>query len=91
MTPGPPATEDVFGQLAAMRVIPVVVLDDSVAAVPLAGALADAGLPCAEITRTAAGDWPPTPWTGTTYSAPSARAGSTPGESTPGRPRPPPT
>src|SRR5215472_15521606 len=36
-----------------MRVIPVVVLDDSAAAAPLA----DAGLPCAEITlRTAAGE-----------------------------------
>ena len=57
MTPGPPGTEDVFGQLAAMRVIPVVVLDDSAAAAPLAGALADAGLPCAEITlRTVAGE-----------------------------------
>ena len=57
MTPGPPATEDVFGQLAIMRVIPVVVLDDSAAAAPLADALADAGLPCAEITlRTAAGE-----------------------------------
>jgi len=57
MTPGPPAAEDVFGQLATMRVIPVVVLDDSAAAAPLAGALADAGLPCAEITlRTAAGE-----------------------------------
>jgi 2-dehydro-3-deoxyphosphogluconate aldolase/(4S)-4-hydroxy-2-oxoglutarate aldolase len=53
MTPGPPATEGVFGQLAAMRVVPVVVLDDSAAAAPLAGA----GLPCAEITlRTAAGE-----------------------------------
>jgi len=57
MTSGPPATGDVFGQLATMRVIPVVVLDDSAAAAPLAGALADAGLPCAEITlRTAAGE-----------------------------------
>jgi 2-dehydro-3-deoxyphosphogluconate aldolase / (4S)-4-hydroxy-2-oxoglutarate aldolase len=57
MTSGPPDTGDVFGQLAAMRVIPVVVLDDSAAAAPLAGALADAGLPCAEITlRTAAGE-----------------------------------
>lgn len=56
MTPGPSATEDVFGQLAAMRVIPVIVLDDSAAAAPLAAALADGGLPCAEITlRTAAG------------------------------------
>jgi 2-dehydro-3-deoxyphosphogluconate aldolase/(4S)-4-hydroxy-2-oxoglutarate aldolase len=57
MTLGPPATEHVFGQLAAIRIIPVVVLDDSAAAAPLAGALADAGLPCAEITfRTAAGE-----------------------------------
>ena len=57
MTSGAPTTGDVFGQLAAMRVIPVVVLDDSAAAAPLAGALADAGLPCAEITlRTAAGE-----------------------------------
>ena len=57
MTPGPPAPEDVFGQLATIRVIPVVVLDDSTAAAPLAGALADGGLPCAEITlRTAAGE-----------------------------------
>ena len=56
MTPGPSATEDVFGQLATIRVIPVIVLDDSAAAAPLAGALAEAGLPCAEITlRTAAG------------------------------------
>jgi 2-dehydro-3-deoxyphosphogluconate aldolase/(4S)-4-hydroxy-2-oxoglutarate aldolase len=56
MTPGASATDDVFGQLAAMRVIPVIVLDDSAAAAPLAGALADGGLPCAEITlRTAAG------------------------------------
>jgi len=57
MTPGPSVTGDVFGQLATMRVIPVIVLDDSAAAAPLAGALADAGLPCAEITlRTAAGE-----------------------------------
>src|SRR5215510_4772898 len=57
MTPGPPATEDVFGQLATIRIIPVIVLDDSAAAAPLADALVDAGLPCAEITlRTAAGE-----------------------------------
>jgi hypothetical protein len=42
MTPGSPATEDVFGRLAAMRVIPLVVLDDSAAAAPLA----NVGLPC---------------------------------------------
>lgn len=57
MTPGSPATEDVFGQLAAIRVIPVVVLEDSAAAAPLARALAHAGLPSVEITlRTAAGE-----------------------------------
>ena len=33
MTSGPPAAEEVFGQLAAMRVIPVVVLDDSAQAI----------------------------------------------------------
>jgi 2-keto-3-deoxy-6-phosphogluconate aldolase len=43
MTPGPPAAEDVVGQLAAMRVIPVVVLDDGAAAAPLTDVLADAG------------------------------------------------
>jgi hypothetical protein len=42
MTPGPPATEDVVGRLAAMCVIPIVVLDDSAAAAQLAGTLADA-------------------------------------------------
>ena len=49
MTSGPPAAEDVFGQLATMRVIPVVVLDDSAAAAPLAAALADAGLPGGDV------------------------------------------
>lgn len=34
MTPGAPAAEDVFGQLAAMRVIPVVVLDDGAPCCP---------------------------------------------------------
>jgi hypothetical protein len=34
MTPGAPAAEDVLGQLAAMRVIPVVVLDDSALCCP---------------------------------------------------------
>jgi len=28
MTPAPPATGDVFGQLALVRIIPVVVLDE---------------------------------------------------------------
>jgi len=57
MTPAPPRSEEVFGRLAAVRVIPVVVIDDGAAAAPLADALADAGLPCAEITlRTPAGE-----------------------------------
>jgi hypothetical protein len=34
MTPGAPAAEDVFGQLAVMRVIPVVVLDDGALCCP---------------------------------------------------------
>ena len=34
MTPGAPVAEDVFGQLAAMRVIPVVVLDDGALCCP---------------------------------------------------------
>ena len=38
-----PRLDNLFGQLAAMRVIPVVVLDNSAAAAPLVGALADAG------------------------------------------------
>ena len=42
-------------QLAAARLVPVVVLDDAAHAGPLAGALAEGGLPVAEVTfRTAA-------------------------------------
>jgi hypothetical protein len=36
MTSGSPATEDVLGRLAAIRVIPAVVLDDRAATAPLA-------------------------------------------------------
>lgn len=51
------ANADVLDQIAALRVIPVVVLDDAADAVPLADALAGAGLRCAEVTlRTVAGE-----------------------------------
>lgn len=55
MTATKTMTEDVTPRLRRLRVIPVIVIDDPENAVPLAGALADGGLPCAEITfRTAA-------------------------------------
>ena len=37
-------------RFAALRILPVIVIDDPDDAVPLAGALSDGGLPCAEIT-----------------------------------------
>jgi len=44
-----------FEQLAAVRLVPVIVINDAKHAVPLAKALCDGGLPCAEVTfRTAA-------------------------------------
>lgn len=44
-------------QIEAMRVVPVVVLEDAKDAEPLAHALCDGGLPCAEVTfRTAAAE-----------------------------------
>ena len=43
-------------RLSALRVIPIVVIDDPNQALPLADALVDGGLPCAEVTlRTAGG------------------------------------
>lgn len=49
-----PAADVVFERLRAVRVVPVIVIDDPDDAVPLARALADGGLSCAEITfRTA--------------------------------------
>jgi len=43
-----------FEQLAAVRLVPVIVINDASKAVPLAKALCDGGLPCAEVTfRTA--------------------------------------
>jgi 2-dehydro-3-deoxyphosphogluconate aldolase / (4S)-4-hydroxy-2-oxoglutarate aldolase len=41
---------DVLSQIRALRIVPVIVIDDALDAVPLAAALTDAGLPCAEIT-----------------------------------------
>ena len=47
---------EVMGRLCRMGVVPVVVLEDRKDAVPLAAALSDGGIPCAEVTlRTAAG------------------------------------
>ena len=40
----------VLQRIAAMRMVPVIVIDDPDDAVPLARALSDGGLPCAEIT-----------------------------------------
>ena len=41
---------DVLSRLIQIRVVPVIVLDDPQRAAPLAAALADGGLPCAEVT-----------------------------------------
>lgn len=47
---------EIMGRLCRMGVVPVVVLEDRKDAVPLAAALSDGGIPCAEVTlRTAAG------------------------------------
>jgi 2-dehydro-3-deoxyphosphogluconate aldolase / (4S)-4-hydroxy-2-oxoglutarate aldolase len=46
---------DVLQQLKRHRIVPVIVIDDATHAEPLARALSDGGLPCAEVTfRTAA-------------------------------------
>ncbi len=46
---------DMFKQLSLIGIVPVIAIDDAQAAVPLAQALIDGGLPCAEVTfRTAA-------------------------------------
>ncbi|HET7374336.1 MAG TPA: hypothetical protein VFJ20_13190, partial [Gemmatimonadaceae bacterium] len=37
-------------RVASLRIVPVIVIDDPGAAVPLAHALGDGGLPCAEVT-----------------------------------------
>jgi 2-dehydro-3-deoxyphosphogluconate aldolase/(4S)-4-hydroxy-2-oxoglutarate aldolase len=49
MTGGSPG-QDVAGLLAAVRLIPVVTIQDAAQAEPLAGALKAGGLPCAEVT-----------------------------------------
>lgn len=50
-----PARQDVTSRLRAVRVVPVIVIDDAMDAVPLAQALSSGGLPCAEVTfRTSA-------------------------------------
>ena len=43
-------TETVVEQLKRVRLVPVIVIDDPANAVPLAQALTDGGLPCAEVT-----------------------------------------
>jgi 2-dehydro-3-deoxyphosphogluconate aldolase/(4S)-4-hydroxy-2-oxoglutarate aldolase len=46
----PTDVDDVLKQLADVRVLPLIVIDDPADALPLARALIDGGLPCAEIT-----------------------------------------
>ena len=41
---------DVLGALRRLRIVPVIVIDDPADATPLAGALIEGGLPCAEVT-----------------------------------------
>src|SRR5262245_57338620 len=50
-----PSRADVLNQLRLTRIVPVIVIDDPGDAVPLATALADGGLSCAEITFRTAG------------------------------------
>jgi len=44
------ASGDVLASLRAMRIVPVIVIDDAGHAVPLGTALLEGGLPCAEVT-----------------------------------------
>lgn len=44
------ASSAVLERFSALRIVPVIVIDDAADAVPLAGALVDGGLPCAEVT-----------------------------------------
>lgn len=46
---------DALDRLRRIRLVPVIVIDDPERAAPLAGALADGGLPCAEVTFRTAG------------------------------------
>jgi len=41
---------EMFQQLSTMRLVPVIVINDATKAVPLAKALCEGGLPCAEVT-----------------------------------------
>jgi 2-dehydro-3-deoxyphosphogluconate aldolase/(4S)-4-hydroxy-2-oxoglutarate aldolase len=50
MTEAAPAPDQVVARLRALRVVPVIVIEDARQALPLADALAAGGLPCAEIT-----------------------------------------
>ena len=50
-----PSRADVLSRMTSTRIVPVIVIDDPADAVPLATALADGGLPCAEITFRTAG------------------------------------
>ena len=46
----PMASVDVLGSLRTMKIVPVIVIDDSADAIPLGAALTEGGLPCAEVT-----------------------------------------
>jgi 2-dehydro-3-deoxyphosphogluconate aldolase / (4S)-4-hydroxy-2-oxoglutarate aldolase len=48
--PRPAAGPDVLAQLATVRIVPVIVIDDVAAASPLADALVAGGMRCAEVT-----------------------------------------
>jgi len=50
MTPAFASATDALERLRAVRVVPVITIDDPADAVPLAQSLIDGGLPCAEIT-----------------------------------------
>jgi 2-dehydro-3-deoxyphosphogluconate aldolase/(4S)-4-hydroxy-2-oxoglutarate aldolase len=50
MTTNFASPHDALARLRGVRIVPVIVIDDPEDAVPLARALADGGLPCAEIT-----------------------------------------
>jgi 2-dehydro-3-deoxyphosphogluconate aldolase/(4S)-4-hydroxy-2-oxoglutarate aldolase len=50
MTPAFASTTDALERLRAVRIVPVITIDDPADAVPLARALTDGGLACAEIT-----------------------------------------
>lgn len=50
-----PATDAILARLRALRIVPVIVIDDPANAVPLATALTEGGLSCAEVTFRTAG------------------------------------